>query len=170
MTAEDFEKTHFIPSILVRSDAVKWYKRMFNQYIGSDHPDREKVLYYLTTITSSLENTTELFKIQIIHNTELDSPLKITTDNLYYEKLFKSHQLWTDVAQQINIIINYAILIDNHNFVFDLFHKQDSETQREVIRGIILNWYLPEIIKELENNSNEMLKEIKMYKALRSPK
>lgn len=170
MTAEDFEKTHFIPSILVRSDAVKWYKRMFNQYIGPDHPDREKVLYYLTTITSSLENTTELFKIQIIHNTELDSPLKITTDSLYYEKLFKSHQLWTDVAQQINIIINYAILIDNHNFVFDLFHKQDSETQREVIRGIILNWYLPEIMKELENNSNEMLKEIKMYKALRSPK
>lgn len=164
-TPEDFDNTYVLPNRLVRFGMVKWFKGLFDEYIDHDSLDREKLLYYLTTMTSSLKNTTHLYKIQIADNIKVGKPPQVATDNLYYGKLLKSHQLWTKVAQQIEIIFNYSYLKD-YNYDFNLFQETDAAISVEVIRGFLLNWYLPGVMKELEDSSNEIFADIEKSKAL----
>lgn len=165
ITPEQFDFTKILSNTMTRVNTVKWFQGMFDTFVALDHPDRELLSVYLTTMTSSLENTTYLYKIQISNNMKFQQLPVVAKDNMFYPKLLQSHQLWTILGIEIRAILQSTDLYSNYEYLFNIFEKPDEEMGSNLMRIIASNDNLPVMLKKLEDNSQEINIHIQEYKA-----
>ncbi len=115
-TPEKFDRVEVLETRMVRFDLVKWMVSMFKKYVTQNDPNREKLLYYITIMTSSHAKTNYLFKIQAALNLDNKISINFAPGNIFYDLLFESHRFWTALIKEFVDIFTSQIL--RYEYIF----------------------------------------------------
>ena len=170
-TPEEFDKVGVLSREFVRIDLVRWMNEIANKEVNiiESSDERERFSFFAKTMDSSLSNTNDLYKIQAAKNLDEEVHIHISPDNIYYNILFKAHKLWTAITTEfIGIFLKFNVY-NKPGFVFQIPTKPLSERAILIIRAIVSNKEIMEIMPQLQENSEIMLGYIQRWQDSRLP-
>lgn len=164
-TAEEFDRVEVLETLFVRIDLVRWMNRIDETEIriNESDDDREKFTFLADTMDSSFSNTNELYKIQAAKNLDERVHIHVRPENIYYNILFKAHDLWATITCEFQNIFAYYNVFDKHEFVFQIPTKPLTEKAILIVRAIVANERLTELMIQLQENSEIMLGYIQLW-------
>lgn len=164
-TPEQFDRVDVLARYFVRIDLVRWMNEIDKKEIRINEgiDEREKFSFFAKTMDSSFSNTNELYKIQAAKNLDEEVHIHVRPENIYYNILFKAHELWAAITTEFqNIFLEYNIL-DRPGIVSLIPKKPLSEKGVFLIRSICANEKLSEAMTQLQENSEIMLGYIQVW-------
>ena len=170
-TPEEFDRVEVISTSFVRIDLVRWMNEIVKKevHIIESSDGRGRFSFFAKTMDSSFSKTNDLYKIQAAKNLDEGVHIHISPDNIYYNILFKSHKLWTTITNEFVGIFYKFNVYENPQFVFQIPTKPLSERAILIIRAIVSNKKLMEVMPQLQENSEIMLGYIKIWHDSRLP-
>ena len=162
-TPEKFDRVEVLETRMVRIDLVKWMVSMFKKYVTQNDPNREKLLYYTTIMTSSHAKTNYLFKIQAALNLDNKISINVAPGNIFYDLLFESHRFWTALTKEFVDIFTSQRL--RYEYIISLLKSGPILKAKQIILIIATNKKLMAIMKQLEKNTNLIFDHIQLYEA-----
>lgn len=164
-TPEKFDRVEVLETMMVRIDLVKWMDGMFKKYVTENDPNREKLLYFTTIMTSSHAKTNYLFKIQAALNLDNKISINVAPGNIFYDLLFESHRFWTALTKEFVDIFTSLRLRYQYEYIFLLLKSNPILKGKQIIIIIATNKKLMEIMKQLEENTKLIFDHIQIYEA-----
>lgn len=164
-TPEEFDRVEVLMRSFVRIDLVRWMNEIDETeiHINESNDDREKFSFFAETMNSSFSNTNQLYKIQAAKNLDEKVHIHVGPENIYYNILFKAHELWAAITTEFqNIFLEYNVY-NKPGFVFQIPTKPLSERAILIVRAIVANEKLNELMTQLQENSEIMLGYIQLW-------
>lgn len=170
-TPEEFDRVEVLSTSFVRIDLVRWMNEIVKKevHIIESSDERGRFSFFAETMDSSFSKTNDLYKIQAAKNLDEEVDIHISPDNIYYNILFKSHKLWTTITTEFVGIFYKFNVYEKHKFVFQIPTKPLSERAILIIRAIVLNKKLIEVMPQLQENSEIMRDYIQIWQDSRLP-
>ena len=165
VTPEEFYFTFGLSNSITRASMVIWFKEMLRVLVNLDDPNRAILSQYSTTLDTSLESTTFLYKIQIANNMKVNLPPKVTPDNKVYWKLLKSHQIWNQLEVKIQYLMRLTNLRLQYEILFGLLENPNSDIGKNLMKSFAISENLFITFKDMQDNLTDILIDIDEYKA-----
>ena len=164
-TPEEFDRVEVLARSFVRIDLVRWMNEMDKTeiHINESNDDREKFSFFAKTMNSSFSNTIELYKIQAAKNLDEEVHIHVRPENIYYDILLKAHELWAAITTEFQKIFSKYNVYNKPGYVFQIPAKRLSEKAIFIVRAIISNEKLSEVMTQLQENSEIMLGYIQLW-------
>ena len=165
-TPEEFYFRFGLSNSITRASMVKWFKEMLHVFVKLDDPNRVILSQYSTTLDTSLESTSFLYKIQIADNMKNNLPPKITADDKVYSKLLRSHQLWNQLEAKIQFQISQVTNIPpQYELLFGFLRNPNSNIANNIMRSFATSENILIILNDMQDNLSDMFIDIDEYKA-----
>lgn len=133
----------------------------------SDHSDKEKFLFFTKTMKISLPNINYLYQIQAAINLDKEAHNNhVLPGNIYYDILFKAHEVWTEITTEFqNIFSPCGNIKDQYTSVFQIPKNPHSGLAILIILSVVSNENLMKVMIKLQENSAIVLGHIESWEA-----
>lgn len=144
---------------------VTWFKEMLHVLVNLDDPNRATLLHFSTTLESSLESTTYLYKIQIADNMKFGLPPKVISDNKAYENLRRSVQIWNQLEAKLQYLMQLTPLPLQCETYFGFLKDLHPNIGKDLMKSIAISQDFTIIFDDMYENLTEVLINIANYEA-----